>query len=85
MNNEHSVSGYCSMDISDEELITDCESSLKQLDILRMLTMSTDSDVGFSKVSSCGTGQNILGYSLKNLFWFLCFCMFANLKTSQNF
>ena len=39
------------MDISDEELISDCESSLKQLDILRMLSMSTDSEVGFEKVT----------------------------------
>ena len=39
------------MDISDEELISDCDSSLKQLDILRMLSMSTDSEVGFEKVT----------------------------------
>lgn len=41
------------MDISDEELISDCESSLKQLDILRMLAISTDTEVGFSKVRHC--------------------------------
>ena len=50
MSSEPNMKGHCSIDISDEELISDCESSMKQLDILRMLTMSTDSEVGFGKV-----------------------------------
>ncbi|CAB4014994.1 nephrocystin-3 [Paramuricea clavata] len=49
MSSEPNMKGHCSIDISDEELISDCESSMKQLDILRMLTMSTDSEVGFGK------------------------------------
>ncbi|XP_028393355.1 nephrocystin-3-like [Dendronephthya gigantea] len=40
---------HSSSDISDEELISDGESSLRQLDILRMFTMSTESDVGFER------------------------------------
>jgi hypothetical protein len=69
--------GHCSIDISDEELISDCESSLKQADILRMLATSTDSEVGFSKVRQNDVSiclcETLRGIHTENAIFFVVF------------
>ena len=41
------------LDVSDEELFTDCESCLKQLEILHLYTKSSAAYIGLDKVSVC--------------------------------